>query len=693
MKTQLLPSLQGRRSEIAAPGTSEKPFRSAAEGGHGIRYRPDIDGLRTLAVVPVVLYHAHVAPFGGGFVGVDIFFVISGYLITSTLLGDLRQGRLSVLDFYERRVRRIFPALFAMLLCCTLATALFAPPDAFDAFGHSMIAVALFLSNVFFWFNGGVAGYFGDASTTQLLLHTWSLAVEEQFYIFLPILLMLVGHRGRRTIVFWLALFAAASFALSVWTVAHRPAAAFYLVFPRAWELLVGGLVAAGIVPPLASRAGRELASAGGVALIAAAVFLFSNRTSFPGATALLPCLGAVLVIHAGETGESRLGAFLASRPFVYVGKRSYSLYLWHWPFVVLFMGLNTGLLNAPSTLLILAASFAAASLSYRFIEQPFRRRRDRRRGPALVGAVAVSLAALVVGLSIVLGGGLPVRFDAAKRTLIAANLARMNDHDDGSCGNWRTDVHTLDDITFCPLGHEGQRKILFWGDSHLGVLRPLIKDLYDEDALGGRGAIFAIAAGCLPSSSMDRREAGYHCNAFSRLALARAKDRDVDTVFLAFSANWADVDGELCLSEDGRCRSRLSRQQEEDTFIADLSASVRDLRTMGKRVIITLPIPTYNLVIPSMEVNLITLGAPYRELRDAGILRKLARKDFLTLRERITAVAETLGAEIYDPRQNLCDGDHCDYQRDGVSIYADDNHIALDQTGIFRESLRLALR
>lgn len=655
-------------------------------------YRPEIDGLRAIAVTSVLLFHADIAATPGGFVGVDIFFVISGYLIMTTLAADIRARRFSVLAFYERRIRRIFPALFAAAAFSTLAAGVLFPPADFARFGQSLAAMALFSSNLLFCFDSAPAGYFADGSATQMLLHTWSLAVEEQFYIFLPIGLALLRRRPERATMAWLAAIAALSFALSIWMVRAWPTGAFYLVLPRAWELLVGSLLALGLVPRPTSTLWREIEAAAGLALVVAPIFLYGKDTPFPGAAALPPCLGACLIIHATTAGRTLAGRLLATRPFVGVGLISYSLYLWHWPIAVIVKALNMGKLNAPTTIAIIVASFLAGFLSWRFVERPFRGKRalPTRRGLLTAGALAGGTA-IAVGLIVGATAGLPQRFDARTLALVKANAAREGDHPDGACENFRKDVRAPSDITLCPIGAE-PRKVLFWGDSLVGGLQPLVERLHREGALGGRGAIFAVSAGCTPSLTLNQNKPGYHCDAFTRAAFERAQAADVDTVLIGFSTWWATVDGGLCeVGADG-C-TPLGRRAEQDRVLGELRAVATTLRAAGKRLVLSLPSPIYSLSIPQMQIDAALLGPAYDDLRRVGLARRLSRNDYGELRARIAEIAAATGATLYDPLASLCTGASCTYQRDGVSIYSDTIHVAEGEIGIFHDGLAAALR
>ena len=288
-----------------------------------MQYRRDIDGLRAIAVLPVVLYHAHVPGFSGGFVGVDIFFVISGYLIAGIIARDVDQGRFTVLGFYERRIRRIFPALFVMLAVTALAAWWLLLPDDLVRFSDSVVSTALFYSNLQFW---SETGYFAAASHTKPLLHTWSLAVEEQFYIVFPLAMVAMAAWRPATRIFWLSGAALVSFVAAVLTVPSDPSTAFFWPHTRAWELLVGVLLALRAVPRVRTAETANWLVAGGLVLIAISVVGYGHGTPFPGFAALPPVLGAAMIIHAGDTHGARQEApgvmtqWIGAGPLVGIG-------------------------------------------------------------------------------------------------------------------------------------------------------------------------------------------------------------------------------------------------------------------------------------------------------------------------------------------------------------------------------------
>ena len=355
-----------------------------------LAYRADIDGLRAIAVLAVVLYHAKVAPFTGGYVGVDVFFVISGFLITSILVKDMNEGSFSFAGFYERRVRRIFPALFTVIFACIAAGWFILTPQDYKEFALSMIYMGGFVSNVFFKRR---AGYFGPAAETQPLLHTWSLAVEEQFYVFAPIVLLLLYRFAWKSRGLVLSVLAGLSLVSAAYGVSHELPSAFFYLHSRAWELIAGMLLGLGVVPLVRAQQVAEAMSITGLAMIAWAVFEFTPGTPFPGLAALLPCLGAALIIYSGAVVPTFVSRLLSARPAVFIGKISYSLYLWHWPllvFAVYEWGVDVGMRERIG-LIVLAVVLSI--LTWAFIEQPARKKSGQRTQRLVLAAGLAAIA------------------------------------------------------------------------------------------------------------------------------------------------------------------------------------------------------------------------------------------------------------------------------------------------------------
>ena len=363
-------------------------------------YRPDIDGLRAIAVIPVVLYHLNISLASGGFVGVDVFFVISGYLITGLIWAEMQAGAYSIANFYVRRARRIFPALFFMCAVCAVFVFLICLPGDAQEFSKSLAAATLFASNIYFY---RTADYFAPGADTQALLHIWSLAVEEQFYILFPLVLLAVRRFAPTRAKAILAVLAALSLGVSIWLVRTDLPAAFYLLHSRAWELLIGALLALGTVPAIGSRALAATLGMVGLALIGASVLLYQEQMPFPGVAALAPCLGAALLIHVGRDGTLLPSRLLSLPPLRFVGLISYSLYLWHWPIDVLSRNLAFWYGWDPDTkphkIVALALSVACAILSWHLAEKPFRQR-PYRFGPLPTLSASAAIMAVLVAFS-----------------------------------------------------------------------------------------------------------------------------------------------------------------------------------------------------------------------------------------------------------------------------------------------------
>jgi len=379
----------------------------------GIAYRREVDGLRAVAVVPVVLFHAGFSGIGGGYAGVDVFFVISGFLITSIILAEHAAGTFTVLGFYERRVRRILPALLTVMLVSVVPAWFLLVPDVFKNFGKSMAAASVFGSNIFFWMK---SGYFAPAAEDMPLLHTWSLAVEEQYYVLFPLLLMLLVplRQGRLTVV--IGCIALASLAFTEWAWRYAPDANFYLLPSRAWELMIGALIAIAlakrdITAVLGTRT-RNVLSLVGIALVVGAFVIFDEQTPFPSLYAAIPVLGAALIL-AAATSDTVVGKVLGSSPFVLIGLISYSIYLWHVPL----LSFAKALLLEPDSdamrVSVIAATFVLAYLTWRFIETPFRNCHAVGRRTVFVAAGCVSAIVGGGGLVITKNLGFPDRFSS----------------------------------------------------------------------------------------------------------------------------------------------------------------------------------------------------------------------------------------------------------------------------------------
>jgi peptidoglycan/LPS O-acetylase OafA/YrhL len=456
---------------------------TASQGAAHAPYRPDIDGLRALAVLAVIGFHASAASVPGGFAGVDIFFVISGFLITDLIAREMEQGKFSLAEFYNRRVKRILPAYVVVALFTLAVSSYLLIPNDYVFYTTSLAASWGFVSNVFFsllsW------GYFGQRTEEFPLLHTWSLSVEEQFYFFYPLLLMFLYGRWRRHIVPILLALALAGLVLSQWQSAS--VGAFFLLPYRAHELLIGALCAFALARSRPASAARATTFAGlGLALATGSLLLLRPQYHFPGVNSLFPCLGAAFLIYGGAR-PNPVSRLLGARLPVAIGLMSYSLYLWHWP-VFSFLRYRHITLDAPTGAAAVALSVLLAYLSWRFIEVPARRQRTMRLRaslPLYYGAPAAFF--LAIGLYSYATEGAPGRFPAEARQLIASYSFERDLT--GACAikSGQYQGVTLAYLQAnCTVGaaRAGQAELLLFGDSHANHFKPFVEQLASDAQL-----------------------------------------------------------------------------------------------------------------------------------------------------------------------------------------------------------------
>jgi peptidoglycan/LPS O-acetylase OafA/YrhL len=625
-----------------------------------LSYRPDIDGLRAVAVLAVVLHHLSASLVPGGYVGVDVFFVISGYLITGIISREMAQGTFTFARFYERRARRIFPALFAVLTVTLVAGYFLLLPTDYSGTLRGALGTLFFASNIVFW-RDMADGYFAatDAGLNPLL-HTWSLAVEEQFYVFFPVLLLLCFRYGRRYLLLILMVCAAVSLAGAALLVQGKSVAVFFLSPFRVWELLAGSLLALGAVPPIRSRAVREVvADAGLLAILAACVF-FDSRTTFPGLAALAPVLGAAALIHAGGSGHSLAGHLLQWRPMVYIGLISYSLYLWHWPLIVLTryaMGMEPISPYIPS---LFAASLVLGGLSYRFIEQPFRRgMRITRRFVFASSAVFVVLfgAWSVFGL---MRGGSEDRFTLA---IVQIDNARSPQIPFVSCDGRPASAA-------CQLGRsESKPTVLFWGDSHLLAWAPALDASLNSH---GEKGLFVTNSACPPLLGVlnSIKSFGFSCP---------AKNQDVKTYLLAnpdiqtvvMAASWT-----MYFREDGPLTSQAGNPHVNglDAATAALASTIQWLRNNGRQVIVIGPVPVYDKSVPLGLALEQAMGIKFKPTSMATQRQKNAAF-FAVVENETRDVGNSV--RLIDPIAWMCSAE-CIVMADGIPMYRDRSHLSV---------------
>jgi peptidoglycan/LPS O-acetylase OafA/YrhL len=628
-----------------------------------MKYRPEIDGLRALAVIAVVLYHAGVAGLDGGFVGVDVFFVISGFLITTLILTDVQQGDFTLLGFWERRARRILPALLPVILFALVVGVVLMAPEDYENLSRSAIAQAVFSSNIFFWRE---AGYFGPTADELPLLHTWSLAVEEQFYLLFPIALVLISRFALRFR--WLVVTGALvlSLLISVWATDSRPDAAFYLLPSRAWELLIGALLAlwalrydSGPAKPLA-----EAASVLGIAMIGFAVVSYSPATPFPGTAAIMPVAGTALLVWSNTYTSTRVAQLLSLRPVVFVGLISYSLYLWHYPLLAFaaYPSSSDGVAPAVTALLIVA-SFVLAYGSWRYVETPFRQRRFLATRTAML-AGAVSALALIgaLGLAAEAGG----RHLSAQINPEAIALAESYSSFSGRQDECHLSRPVRDISALCTYADEtASPTFLLWGDSHSRALLPAMDALAEEFGVTG---VHASSASCPPIRGWEGRNRFVNCEAINQSLVSVIEEAQIPVVVVA--ASWVGYLG----AGDGP----------EPIFPELLAESVRSFIADGVEVWLVRDVPRFGFDPPRrvhtdalLRRDVLTIGQPYSEY--------LAAAEPL---DRVFAVLEAEGAHVIDLPSVLCDSAFCPVVKDGVVVYFDNNHLSVEGTRFVHPAL-----
>ncbi|MEN9664856.1 MAG: hypothetical protein RLZZ326_1219 [Planctomycetota bacterium] len=605
-------------------------------------YRPDIDGLRALSVIVVVLFHAGLGV-TGGFVGVDVFFVISGYLITSLILKQQAAGRFDVVEFFARRVRRIIPAVCVMTLATLVLGSLWLSPAAWIDLAASALAQTAMLANVWYW---RAINYFNAAAELKPFLHMWSLAVEEQFYLVYPFLLVFLGRYSRRTRFFVLSALAAMSFVLAQGFLTTRASAVYYLLPFRAWELLLGGIVS--LLPRHRFTRWNEVEVAIGSAMVLGPALLYDAQTPFPGLNALPPCVGAALIIHGGRSGTTLIGRLLSSRPMVGIGLLSYSIYLWHWPLLALARNLLG--IRLPWTIAagLILMGLGAAALSWRWVEEPIRRGasfNSRRFSARLF--VATSAVVLMVSCAIVAARGVPGRFTPRTLGYFAARTDAPFRH--------QVSVDAAERGEFPSFGmSEARDTVMVWGDSHAMMIVPGVDAASRTLGISGIQATYSDTP---PLLDLVVHGSQYGLGAegprLSRAVVKTILDRPVRLVVIgAHWENYADrSDFERCLRE-----------------------TVDAITSAGIPVCLMLDVPSFSTPVPEALARRAIFGLPTADLvvseREYQIQNRLVNAI-------IRRVAENR-AVILDPREIMTDSSgNWVAELGGEALYEDSSHLS----------------
>ncbi len=632
-------------------------------------YRADIDGLRAIAILSVVAFHAFPDLLRGGFVGVDVFFVISGFLISGIILRALRQDGFSFIDFYARRIRRIFPALILVLLSAWALGWLKMLPDEYASLTKHIAAGSVYASNLLLFKE---SGYFDLRGQLKPLLHLWSLGVEEQFYLAWPLLLFL-SYYARRTQLLAMIGLACVSFFINVWTVKGHAVAAFYMPQARLWELAVGGILAhialtrESRAAPLSDSAPtrmHEAAAVLGVVLLCAAFVLFDSRLLFPGWPALIPVLGTILLIAAGERAWINQH-LLACRPLVFIGLISYPLYLWHWPLISILRIVGSGELRPFMALGAVAVAFLLAVLTYQYVELPI------RRIPSLSRTATALFACLgVVGCF----GYVAYRQQAAPlsaRYGIAALIPARTEH--------AFDGAHLRRVEGVWVQGTGPRTILFMGDSYMEQYYPRIDELLNHDSKKRNTVAFATSGGCPPVPGVIEARHTY-CNGLIKRAVAYADRHAVDAVVIG--ADWdsyfshPDPRWSYYFQDKGFRGELLPGAEAQHRALESFAALIKHLVSRRLQVYIVLQIPVGDSLDPRHMVQR-SLTTFQFSIDRQPLNRSTVAEAVAGIDSQLKSIAQANGALTIDPMDTLCDPAQCPtFDPAGHPMYTDGGHL-----------------
>jgi peptidoglycan/LPS O-acetylase OafA/YrhL len=632
------------------------------QGQRVLPYRPDIDGLRAIAVAAVILFHAQKSRVGGGYVGVDIFFVISGYLITQLLLESQGEPlRQCLAGFYLRRARRILPALLVTSLVVTLAATWILLPRDLVKIGEYLAATSLLATNVAAWTYGG---YF-QAVYPSVLRHFWSIAVEEQFYVIFPLVLIVSGRFLPRHRWQFLTALAAVSLALCIWASDAKPLANFYLAPFRAWELLLGAALAAGRLHSSGNRIIDECLAGLSLGAIVLTILKYTPSTPYPGAYALVPCVATAVLILTARNRATWVSRLLSTRILVFTGLISYSLYLWHAPILILYAYYDIREPAGAELAALLAVVYLVAALSWRIIEQPIRLRRFLGSDRNLLRWILIANAlVLITGIVLWRSEGFPGRFSKEVQALVSGGKRAHRDF--GRCMTLPPESVAAGNL--CAFGPraDGPPKVVVWGDSHAVSLMTAYEHL--ADSLNVR-VYFAGQSSCKPlfwpaGSSAATREAP--CVTFNSNMLRAIQKLDPRLVIL--NARWINPDENPFTSKDA------ARGGGPVGYKDALADTVRKIATPNRSVCVVLDVPTLEFIVPYARAMAL------RRNRADDFL-SISRSDALSQQRGLENDVRTLRDEglllSADPKDVLCASGHCAFKNGAASLYSDTNHLS----------------
>jgi len=637
-----------------------------------IQYRKEIDGLRAVAILPVLFFHAGLFGVTGGYVGVDVFFVISGYLITSIILSDVEQKKFSIITFYERRARRIIPALTTVLIASTIAAIIFLPEGLLRDYAESLISVATFTSNFFFYFTND---YFSTAADEKLLLHTWSLAVEEQYYVFFPVFVAIFARLGKPRLSLLIGIMTLVSFAFCIVLLKNQYFEAnFYLITSRAWELFIGSLIAFIPIHQIQKKPiANEVGALTGLFLILFSSFYYTDHTPFPSQYALLPTVGAALIILFANQ-VTIAGRLLSTKLLVGIGLISYSLYLWHQPIFAIVRIKTIGEPTSLVFILLISISCALAFLSWKYVEAPFRnKRRVTKKQIFVVTGFALSLL-LVLGTVGIVKEGLPGRFPPNP---LEATI---------QSSPFREECHTRGTDYLKPeQGCRYSANTVTWaafGDSHLAEITYALATGLKHKSDGIHHLTFS---GCGPALTIESRIKG--CSEWIKESLTYLEqDKSLKNITIGFRHTkylFGDQLGTYPENPDDHPNTfffmkDMTRKEARKAYWHSFNSIIQRLIDADKNIYIVGPIPELpanikNLVHPN---NIFEKFEPILNIPSTSLDYYLSRNS--NALSNLRAVSEQTNINLINTADSLCNNLECFAVHNGDSLYFDDNHLSI---------------
>lgn len=649
-----------------------------------MKHRSEIDGLRAIAVLPVIFFHAGFEWFKGGYIGVDIFFVISGYLITTIILEECQAKKFSIVNFYERRARRILPALTFMLVVTSITAYLVMPPVLLESYSRSLASVSVFISNIHFYLS---SGYFAAASEEKPLLHTWSLAVEEQYYVFFPLFIMFCWGLGKKLLFISIILGCVLSLSFAQLLSNHSMTNMnFYLIFSRAWELLFGSAIAFGLAEKITTdKVTKNAFSLLGFVALLVSIFTYDKYTPFPSVYALLPVVGTCLVIMFADK-DNFVGKLLSLRFMVWVGLISYSLYLWHQPFLA-FLRLKT--IGEPSELAFIIAillTFLMAYVSYKYVETPFRSKSRYNRKQIFQYSAASIVGFLLIGYVGILQNGFDHRFGEKLVQMGQYSPKRSECHTQGNdyLSPSKACRYFSEDISWAALG-----------DSHMVEPAYALAEELDKH---NKGLLHLSFSSCLPALNYSVTVKG--CKAWLEESLSMLEqDESITNVVVGFRhaaylygdqlADYPDLPDvspvRLFVGE----ASKLGPDKARELYWQDFNLLVQRLENAGKNVYLLYPIPELPADIKKAASPLWVFNTDTLLPLDAvsPVDYYFARQQEIV--DRLDRLQNGKVVKL-EPFNVLCKEKFCKAIEDDKTLYFDDDHLSLTGARLVVEQLDL---